>query len=110
MNNIKIFRANRGEGKTKWLAERIKECADAGFNCYYVGGDMSFRSVKEVYEAIFYERCPLKRSEESHSTTKNCFFTDGYFDDLLAIRMQQIGVHSYRDPWYITMSKEDFVN
>ena len=37
MNNIKIFRANRGEGKTKWLFERAVEEISNGKHLYYVG-------------------------------------------------------------------------
>lgn len=110
MNNIKIFRARRGEGKTKWLAERIKERAEAGYNCYYFGGDRSFNSVKEFYEATYHEICPIKRSDDYRCTGKNCFFTDEYFDNLVPIRMQQIGILFHDEPWYITMGQEYFVN
>ena len=51
MNNIKIFRANRGEGKTKWLVERAKECAEAGYHLYYIGWIPSYKKVKMLYEA-----------------------------------------------------------
>lgn len=110
MSNIKIFRANRGEGKTKWLAERIKECADAGYNCYYLGSDKSFNAVKTLYEATYREICPMKRRDDLNYTSNNCFFTDEYFENLVPIFMQQIGVRLYDVPWYITMSNEDFVN
>ena len=110
MNNVKIFRANRGEGKSKWLVERIKECADAGRNCYYIGWVMSFNQVRRLYEATYYEVCPLKHGEPYKDTNNNCFFTDEFFGNLLPVQTHQLEVLGSGDPWYITMSKEDFVN
>ena len=110
MSNIKIFRGNRGEGKTKWLAERIKECADAGRKLYYVGGIMHFDNVKRVYESMYYERCPMEFDNIEHVTRDHCFFTDELLDSTRAIVALKPFIVENGCEWYITMSKEDFVN
>ncbi len=110
MNNIKIFRANRGEGKTKWLVGQLKDCADMGCNCYYIGTTASFNQVKALYEATYYEHCPLKHSPDYESTRNNCFFTDEYFDSLIPIRVHLYAILEDNSPWYVTMSQENFVN
>ena len=97
MSNIKIFRANRGEGKTKWLADRIKECADSGLDVYYigwasagrklyyVGGELTFDGLKRVYESIYHERCPVKFGIGDDVDRDYCFFTDEFIDNTRAI-------------------------
>lgn len=110
MSNIKIFRANRGEGKTKWLADRAKECSDAGRRLYYVGNNVSFDSVKRVYEATYYEKCPIEHGDASYVTRDYCFFTDDLITNAIdLVNFKQFIVENRCD-WYITMSKEDFVN
>ena len=109
MGNIKIFRANRGEGKTKWLAERIRECTNAGHKLYYVGNKTSFESVKRLYEATYYEKCPLDYGD-TYVTVDYCFFTDDLMENAInLVNFQQFIVENRCD-WYITMGKEDFVN
>ena len=110
MSNIKIFRANRGEGKTKWLVERIKDCAEAGNILYYIGWDESFESVKHLYEATYRERCPLKYRVRVIPDKNNCFFTDELLDNLAVALPYKPEIVGYGYLWYITMSKEDFVN
>ena len=110
MSNIKIFRANRGEGKTKWLAERAKEYADAGHKLYYVGNTLSFDSVKRVYEAMYHERCPIEHGSTDDVTRDYCFFTDGLIDNTRAVVELKPFIVENGCEWYITMSKEDFVN
>jgi hypothetical protein len=110
MSNIKIFRANRGEGKTKWLADRAKECADAGRKLYYVGGQTTFEHLKRVYEAIYYERCPIQYGNADEVTRDYCFFTDEFIDNTMAIVKFKPFIVENGCDWYITMSKEDFVN
>lgn len=110
MNNIKIFRANRGEGKTKWLVERAKECAEAGYNLYYIGWMPSYKKVKMLYEATYHEICPIKSDEGYKSTTNNCFFTDELMENVTPSFPHWYEVMEHNSPWFITMSKEDFVN
>lgn len=109
MSNIKIFRANRGEGKTKWLVERAKECASAGRKLYYVGNKTSFERVKRVYEAMYSEKCPIDNGD-AYVTTDYCFFTDDLMMNAInLVNFKQFIVENRCD-WYITMSKEDFAN
>ena len=110
MSNIKIFRGNRGEGKTKWLAERAKECTEAGYKIYYVGSALSFDSVKRVYEVMYHERCPIEYGNTDGVTRDYCFFTDGFIDNTRAIAELKPFIVENGCEWYITMSKEDFVN
>lgn len=109
MSNIKIFRANRGEGKTKWLVERIRECANAGRKLYYVGNTTSFESVKLLYEATYYEKCPLDNGD-TYVTTDWCFFTDDLVVNVRNVADFKQFIIENRCDWYITMGKEDFVN
>ena len=110
MSNIKIFRANRGEGKTKWLAEKANECASAGRKLYYVGGELTFDGFKRVYESIYHERCPVKFGNVDDVDRDYCFFTDEFIDNTRAIVKFKPFIVEHGCDWYITMSKEDFVN
>jgi hypothetical protein len=110
MSNIKIFRANRGEGKTKWLVERAKECAEEGRQLYYVGNLSTFDGVKSVYEATYCERCPIKYGNMEDVTRDYCFFTDEFIDNTRYIVDLKPFIVENGCDWYITMSKEDFVN
>lgn len=110
MNNIKIFRAKRGEGKTKWIAERAKECAEVGRKSYYVGNTLSFDCVKRVYEGMYYERCPIEFGDATDVTRDYCFFTDELLDNTKVVAQFKPFIVENGCEWYITMSKEDFVN
>ena len=110
MSNIKIFRANRGEGKTKWLAERIKECAEAGGKLYYVGAEGAFNNVKRVYEAMYHEICPAKYDKDAQLTPDSSFFTDELIDNMISVSKCKSYIIEHGCNWYITMSKEDFVD
>ena len=110
MSNIKIFRANRGEGKTKWLVERAKECAEAGGHLHYVGGVTTFENVKALYEATYQEICPIKRDDDITFTPYDDFFTDELIDNLMTVSQYKSYIIENGCDWYITMSKEDFVN
>lgn len=110
MSNINIFRASRGEGKTKWLAEKAKECVDDGRDVYYIGWNETFEHLKEVYEVTYGEKCPLKRVGHIDISENTCFFTDELFTNMAAVLpyKSEIVERGYR--WFVTMSKEDFVN
>lgn len=110
MNNIKIFRANRGEGKTKWLAARIKECAGTGGNLYYVGGQATFDAVKRVYESLYKTICPLQRGDSVQLTPDDSFFTDELIDNIIIAARYKPYIVENGCNWYITMSKEVFVD
>ena len=109
MSNIKIFRANRGEGKTKWLIVRINESEGT---LYYVGGRTAFNGVKRLYEATYHKVCPLILASWNDivMTNNNFFFTDELIDNLITASNYKSYIIESGRPWYITMSKEDFVN
>ena len=110
MSNIKIFRANRGEGKTKWLVDRAKECADAGERLYYVGHKTTFEYIKRVYEATYNELCPIMCDDGVSFSPYDTFFTDEMIDNMLVVSEYKSYIIDHGCDWYITMSKEDFVN
>lgn len=111
MSNIKIFRANRGEGKTKWLAERIKECAEAGECLLYVGQEWTFSNVKRVYEATYKEVCPVEMADAFRCFTPyDTFFTDELIDNVTSVAKYKSYIIDNGCDWYITMSQEDFVD
>lgn len=110
MNNIKIFRANRGEGKTKWLAARIKECTMGNNRLYYVGSQSSFDSVKRVYESMYNKICPIERGDSALLTPNDVFFTDELIDNAIIVARYKPYIVENGCDWYITMSKEDFVD
>ena len=109
MSNIKIFRANRGEGKTKWLIDRINE---SNGTLYYVGGRTAFENVKRLYEAVYNQVCPLSLASWNDilMTNNNCFFTDELIDNMITASNYKSYIIESGSPWYITMSKEDFMN
>lgn len=112
--NIKIFRANRGEGKTKWLFERAVEAYESGRDLYYVGSNNTMEAFTYMWEANMHTKCPIINTFNTWKTIdplkSHCFITDGllsnagYVADAKTYLMQLDGV------WYMTMDKEDFVN
>lgn len=115
MNNINIFRANRGEGKTKWLIERAIDEYENGKTLYYVGSPATYVSVKNLWEATMHSVCPIAPQEYiPKKVHEDCvFFTD---ELLLNVNSyiwlsNMLSFSNYTNlPWYITMDKEDFVN
>ena len=109
MNNIKIFRANRGEGKTQWLIDRINESEGT---LYYIGGEATFNNVKRLYESVYNKVCPLLFAKwEDVLMSKNiCYFTDELISNIITVSNYKSYILASNDPWYITMTKEDFVN
>lgn len=79
MDNIKIYIANRGQGKTKWLVERIIEHETEGKEMYYVGSEASYDGVVYLYQSTMHKRCPLLHMSDKTpdwNTKDECFFTD----------------------------------
>lgn len=111
MNNIKIFRANRGEGKTKWLFERAVEERDSGKHLYYIGIEKSIKTLARMWEATFHEKCPITNwSENSDIISPCCILTDGMFANLYDMALWFNFMKQYDATWYITVDKEYFVN
>lgn len=112
MSNIKIFRANRGEGKTKWLVERAFEAYSQGITPIYVGLSRDFDIIRDVWRGVIGTICPIKYIEQcSHiSFEESCFLTDDLFENVSDVSFWGNDILKHRCDWYITMSKEDFVN
>lgn len=113
MINWKIFRAGRGEGKTKWLLDRAVEAHNDGCELYYVGNSKTMFNLVEMWMAETRTLCPIKHIDnEWHSgfSEKMCFFTDGLIENLYAVDVWREKADNNGVTWYATMNKEDFVN
>ena len=112
MNNVEIFRANRGEGKTKWLVEKADEAYAQGLTPIYLGARMDFDKIREVWFATQNTACPIQHIEQCTDLSfhKNCFLTDELLDSICTGSFWTNVIRGYGCKWYITMSKEDFVN
>lgn len=109
--NIKIFRANRGEGKTKWLFERAVEEYNKGKDLYYVGNLTTMRGLTDMWEVNMHERCPIIPIKEVSVFAKPyCFITDDIFRCMHEVNHWLDYAEKNDGAWYITMNKEDFVN
>ncbi len=112
MNNVKIFRAKRGEGKTKWLVERAFEEYTQGFTPIYMGLNRDFDMVRDVWMATIGTVCPIKHIDQCQhiSFQESCFLTDGLIESAFYVSFWSKDILARGCEWYITMSKEDFVN
>ena len=111
MNNMKIFRANPGEGKTKWLFERAVEESLNGKSLYYVGTDRTMESLVKMWEATFHEKCPMINwCDDDKIVEPCCIFTDDMLANLLDMDLWLTFMKKYGATWYITVDKECFVN
>jgi hypothetical protein len=112
MNNVNIFRAKRGEGKTKWLVERAFEEYTQGFTPIYIGLSKDFDIIRDVWRATIGTVCPIKDIAQCKriSFQESCFFTDGLIESALDVSFWSKDILARGCKWYITMSKEDFVN
>jgi hypothetical protein len=109
MSNIKIFRANRGEGKTKWLVEQAQREYDAGKLCVFLGKHESFAN---IWASIRHEACPIEFRDHLYGVPFGedlCVFVDEFFknDCLRDIVAAMSARHA---TWYITMDKAHFVS
>lgn len=114
MIDIKIFRANRGEGKTKWLFERAVEARDAGCELWYIGGEKTMITLSEMWRANMHEPCPIKDTKGGYGPqdkdSKHCFLTDEFVANMYVAGFWSNIVKQFDGTWFITMNKEDFVN
>lgn len=116
MIDIKIFRANRGEGKTKWLLDRAIEAKENGYELRYIGNASTMVSIVDMWRAELHERCPIKMLDDwlhiDPSLAKYCFLTDELTANSVKLDIWK-GVFENRGVdgvWYITMCNEYFVN
>lgn len=112
MNNIEIFRANRGEGKTKWLVERAFDAYSDGLTPIYVGSNKDFDAIRKAWFVENGTMCPIKHIEQGGSVSfeEGCFLTDELFESIFYVSFWGKDIIDRGYKWYITMSKEDFVN
>ena len=109
MSNIKIFRANRGEGKTKWLVEQAQIEYDNGKKCICFGKDEHFAN---IWASIRHEACPVEFRSHFYGISLDsdtCIFIDEFFSNN-ELRDVAAAMDVGNATWYITMNKEDFVN
>ena len=112
----KIFKGNRGEGKTKWLVDRAidtvikfdQDILDASeVQVFYIGDYATYSNFVRKYEEVMHTKCPIERWE--HSDMNGChnaiLFTDELIYNMPCVpsNLPTEGV------WYITMDAEDFV-
>ena len=104
-----IFKANRGEGKTKWLVERALDAEDAGIKVTYLGSFDRYEHFRRVYETISHHNCSITCVGKPGVIIDNCnqsYLTDEFMDEFDKLpNIQRITTGN----WYITMSAEDFV-
>lgn len=109
--NIKIFRANRGEGKTKWLFERAIEERDNGKYLYYVGNEKTMKKLINMWEVTFHEKCPIVRADDvEYLAYPHSFFTDEMMSNMCDVNNWLSYAKQVYGEWYITMYNENFVN
>ena len=112
MSNIKIFRVNHGEGKTKWLVDRAIEARDNGATLLYVGCEQSQKRFEEAWMFETHTVCPIKNIEfcTPRSTKKYCILTDDLLENLWSVYRWYNFIDGRGCEWYATIDKECFVN
>ena len=110
--NMKIFRDNRGEGKTKWLVDRAIEAHDRGKTLLYAGCEQSQKHFEEVWMATTNTVCPIKNIEFYGTSSRKpfCVFTDNLLQETWTLFRWYNFVNEHGYEWYATMDKEFFVN
>lgn len=110
MENLKIFRASHGEGKTRWLFEQAATAYDSGNKCYFYG---KYDSFKKIWENSRHESCPVEFRDHMY----NIDFENGnvavFVDDIFANSVSHEIVKCMKfngAKWYVTVNSENFVN
>lgn len=116
MMDKKIFKGNRGEGKTKWLVDKAIDILikiDQGLidtedlEVFYVGDFATHANFCNFYEKIMHTKCPIKRW--LHNDMNGCHRAILFTDELLYNLPRIPSNIPVEGEWYITMSAEDFV-
>ena len=110
----RIYRGNRGEGKTKWLVENAIDTVviananeDEDTKIFYIGDYATYDNFRRSYEDIMHTKCPIERWE--HKDMRGCD-TAILFTDELMYNMNCIPSDLPNDGiWFITMDAVDFV-
>lgn len=113
MIDWKIFRAGRGEGKTKWLLNQAIYAHNDGCELYYVGSQQTMFDLVEMWMAETHTVCPIKNIEtgwHSYFGDKMCFLTDDLIANAMYVGDWHKAAEQHQATWYATIDKEDFVN
>lgn len=112
MRNVEIFRAGRGQGKTKWLVNKAIEAYESGMTPLYIGSQQSFERVQRLWRFETNTACPMRHIEtyQPSETESCCALTDEMFMNMREVAAWQKVIFGKDIPWYITMDLEDFVN
>lgn len=111
----RIYRGNRGEGKTKWLVENAIDSVvisgqhkDETTKLFYIGDVATYDNFVRTYENAMHTKCPIERWD--HKDMRGCdsaiLFTDELMYNISCIPddLPSSGI------WFITMDNIDFVN
>ena len=112
MSNMKIFRANRGEGKTQWLVDRAIEAKDNGAILLYAGCEQSQERFEEAWMYATNTVCPIKNIEFCVPRDRKtyCILTDDLLSELWSVYRWHNFIAERGYEWYVTIDKECFVN
>lgn len=113
MSNMKIFRTNHGEGKTKWLVDKAIEAYANGATLIYVGCEQSQERFEEAWMYVAKTVCPIKNIEfcTPRSNRKHyCMLTDDLLENLWSVYRWYNFIDGNGYEWYVTIDKEHFVN
>lgn len=113
MIDWKIFRAGRGEGKTRWLLNRAIDAHNDSCELYYVGSQQTMFNLVEMWMAETHTVCPIKNIEtgwRSYFGDKMCFLTDDLIANAMYVGDWHKAAEQHQATWYATIDKEDFVN
>lgn len=113
MIDWKIFKAGRGEGKTRWLLDRALEAHKDGYELCYVGSKKTMFNLVEMWMAETHTLCPIQTADcnwKHGSSDRMCFFTDDLIENVNSVGDWKYITQGYTITWYATMNKEDFVN
>ena len=110
MLNKHVFKANRGEGKTKWLVDRAIEYYDHATYHYYLGSKSSYDNFCAQYEAEMHKKCPIQ-----YWPSNEIMYPVGYMilysDELLeAFNYFPVISNAIEGEWFMTISGENFIS
>ena len=109
MLNKHIFKANRGEGKTKWLVARALDAEEKSLEVLYLGSAASYESFCHIYEGLTHHKCKVKRVDKAETLDNHlnyCLLTDEMMSQIYYI--PYMNSNMIEGDWYITISSEDF--
>ena len=110
MLNKHIFKANAGEGKTRWLVEKALQAQDEGvIHIAYAGSLKGYINFSEVYEAQAHHKCNIPHisiDDGMQPGIKSAILTDDLINEVNYL--PRISEFAEGD-WYITMPAEMFI-